>query len=110
MSQGFIDTYCRGAYPSIVKETLRSPRNDPLGERESGGLSEKRSDQVHLMVSSLRPARPLVVSAPMVTPTGTAERYCAVQQRKECNSERRPSFARLLAADDQTYESDGKRP
>ena len=51
-----MDTYCRDAFPSIVKENFRRPRNDPLGETESGVLSEQRSDQGHLMVSSLRPA------------------------------------------------------
>ena len=54
-----MDTSSRDAFPSIVKETLRRPRNDPSGETESRGLSEQRSDQGRLMVSSEQPTQPL---------------------------------------------------
>ena len=31
--------------PSIMKETLRCPRNDPSGVKDSSGLSELRLDE-----------------------------------------------------------------
>ena len=59
---------------------------------------------------SPRPARPLLISAPMAPPVGNAERYCAVKRRKGGDSDRRPSLDLRLAAADRTSDSDGERP
>ena len=59
---------------------------------------------------SPRSAQPLVISVTMAPPVSNAEIYCAVQRRKAGDSERRPSLAHRLAADDRTSDSNGERP
>ena len=62
------------------------------------------------MVSSSRPARPLVIFASIAPPADTAERYCVVQRRKGCDSERCPSLDLRHATADRTSGIDSERP
>ena len=59
---------------------------------------------------SPQPTRPLVISVLMAPPASNAKRYCVVQRRKGCDSERCPSLDLRHATADRTSGIDSERP